>query len=85
MKLKNFFTDIFKKIQVGISRFLSSFIITFIIFVILSAVILYDIDTEWITNGCVSLTMGLVFSIFFTVCADHSWESGHSKKALVHI
>ena len=70
MKLKNFFTDIFKKIQVGISRFLSSFIITFIIFVILSAVILYDIDTEWITKGCVSLTMGLVFSIFFTVCAE---------------
>lgn len=81
MKIKNFFTDIFKKIQVGVSRFVSAFIITLAIFIILSAVILYDIDTEWITKGCVSLAIGLVFSIFFTICG----ERFNLNKILTHL
>ena len=70
MKLKNFFIEIFKKFQGGVSRFISSFIITFAIFLILSIEILSDLKNDFLTESLISLSMGLTFSIFFVVLGE---------------
>lgn len=70
MKLKKFLTDILKKTQMGISRFLSSFIITLAIFSILSMEILTDLNMEYLGETLTALLMGLVFSIFFVVLGE---------------
>lgn len=80
MKLKKFLTDILKKTQMGVSRFVSAFIITIAIFVILSVETLYSFGADWMYNSCVSLALGLVFSIFLTICS----ERFKLKKKLAH-
>lgn len=81
MKLKNFFINTEQKIQGGISRFSSSFLITVAIFIILSIEALFEISEDWIYQSSVSLAFGLVFSIFFVIWGERL----NISKKIIHL